>query len=67
MKISHWKSSTEWFEKKKQWHRFFVIFPPRNVGHDDSRIFEWIERKGTFNHTPPCSWSFEYRLIKGKK
>ncbi len=68
MKISNWSTCAEQFKKKEQWHRFFIVFPPRKVGPNDYRFFEWIERKGTFNHIPPCDWSFEYRLIiKGRK
>ncbi len=67
MKISNWKTFPEEFTRKKQWHKFFPLYP-RQIGPKDYRVFEWIERKGTFNHLYPCSWNFEYRLIiKGRK
>lgn len=65
MKISNWTTNQEWFEKKKQWHRFFPLYP-RKIGPNDYRFLEWIERRGIFNHTPPCNWSFQYRLIGEK-
>ena len=67
MKISNRQTNQEWFEKKKQWHRFFPLYP-RYIKKNDFRYFEWIERKGTFYNIYPCWWEWEYRLIiKGRK
>jgi hypothetical protein len=50
-----------WAEQHRRledWHPFFTILP-RRVGSHDCRVFEWIERRGTFD--THWGWDWEYR------
>lgn len=52
-----------WAEEKKrleQWHSFYCIWP-RRVAEHDCRIFETIERKGTYCSSYDSWWTWEYR------
>lgn len=50
----------------EEWHPFFPWWP-RRVGERDCRVFEWIERKGTFWYAfDYCGWDWEYRLPEKK-
>ena len=63
-----------WKEKRavrKEWHRWFALFP-RRVGSHDCRWCEYIERKGeTYMGRIPYApnnvekWYYEYRAISG--
>ncbi len=65
MKLNCGPTYAEKYAAKKEWHRFFCLFPRRMTGTHDCRWLEVVERKGSERI---CGWDveleWEYRAIK---
>jgi len=67
MKLNCGPSWLERHRAKKEWHRFFPLWP-RRVGPGDCRWLEYIERKGRyFDNFYFDGWEWEYREVENRK
>lgn len=51
----------KWWQRREKWHKKFAWLP-RQVGPNDCRWLEYVERKGTF-HRLDFFWTYQYRAI----
>lgn len=61
-KLTRYRREDEEKFARQLWHPFFTILP-RTVADGDTRIFEWIERKGFPMKRNRWLWSYRAKQL----
>lgn len=52
-----------WWAYRKNWHKFFTLWPRRITGTHQCVWLEFVERKGEYNCGYGGYWEWEYREL----